>query len=155
MKSLKFAALLLVGSLIGLQAHAAGSCTNFSGQWQGQCSSSTGEFRNLKMSIAQSGCESVIYNGSLFPIAQVVETRIPQQPGYPPSYNVAYEMMDLVNGGKELYYSFYGTYYRNDGFTNPAVIDMSTHMKFVGRNLVTTTVDSVNNFSETCQYSKR
>lgn len=144
---------LVFGSLVfsSISAHAAGM-TNFSGRWFGVCKDRNGIQRNHSMDIYQNGFQGVSINERYFDFGRTVETRVPNDPTeFPPSFNVAFEVVKLVNNATEMEYVYSGTYKDANHSWKSTMV---TRFAVINSRLVTKLNDLTNGFTETCQYTK-
>ncbi|MEK2688423.1 hypothetical protein [Bdellovibrio sp. GT3] len=141
----RFLSMTLLASLISFQAHAA--CTDFAGTWKGTCQNNSGVVRHNTVTIMQNRCDTIVMENRIFPIGQIIETRVPSNPG---ESNVAYEVMNFVNNCADLKYLY--TSIASKPGQPPVRIDLATTYKRNGNFMTSELVQSQNNYRETCQY---
>lgn len=131
---------------------ASAAPANFNGNWFGSCRSNMNQERNSSVNIYH-GSHGVMIDNRNFRFGQVVETRIPTDPNeFPPTFNVAFEVVNLTNNGSTMEYLYSGILRQYP--SQPWQIVVKTKYSIINGLLVTTMNDLTTGFAETCHFTK-
>lgn len=131
---------------------ASAGVTNFTGNWFGTCRSNQGQSRNTSITIYQDGPRGISLDNRNFHFGEVVETRIPTDPNqYPPSFNVAYEVVRLTNNATTMEYLYSGILRSTQTNWNAVI---TNRYSITNGALVMIINDLTSGFTESCHFMK-